>query len=164
MNAIDLLAALNTVEQDHRLVLDHIQALREAVTCLLDPEDPDREDVLDRLREISIYLGTAFEAHMEEEETTLFPLLEQAPPGGVELAARLREEHAEIRRRRAEFDDCLRVGEGLEGGPPRMVVADLVLYVWDLWELLHNHAHRETQAVQDCVARSLRRNLAPAST
>ncbi len=82
----------------------------------------------------------------------------------MDPAARLREEHAEIRRRRAEFDDCLRVGEGLEGGPRKMVVADLVLYGWDLWEYLHNHAHRETQAVQDFVARSLPRSRAPAST
>ena len=38
MNATELVAALNTVEQDHRLVLDKVQALKEAVCCLVDPE------------------------------------------------------------------------------------------------------------------------------
>jgi hypothetical protein len=45
-----------------------------------------------------------------------------------------------------------------------MVVGELVLYGWDVWELLHNRAHQETQAVQDCVVRSLPRSPTPAST
>jgi hypothetical protein len=31
MNATEVMAALNTVEQDHRLVLDRMQALKETV-------------------------------------------------------------------------------------------------------------------------------------
>jgi hypothetical protein len=152
MSTADLLAALNTVEQDHRLLLDNVQALREAVICLLDPEaDPTK--ALDRLREIEAYLATQFEAHMEEEETTLFPLLEREKSDGPALAARLREEHAEIRRRRSQFGDCLDVAEGLEGGPPRMVLMDLIVYGWDLWEFLDYHAHVETRAVHQCLPR-----------
>src|SRR5262245_28977529 len=139
MNTADFTAALNTVEQDHRILLDQIQALREAVTCLLDPDvDPTRG--VDRLREINAYLATQLEAHMEEEESTLFPLLEQEKPEGEALAARLRQEHAEIRRRRAEFEGCLDVGRELEGGPPRMLLLDLVIYGWELWEFLDCHA------------------------
>jgi hypothetical protein len=154
MDTANFLAALNTVEQDHRLVLDKVQALREAVTCLLDPDVADPAKVVDRLREIDTFLGTQFEAHMEEEETTLFPLLEQDSPEGADLAARLRREHAEIRRRRTEFGDCLAVAAGLEGGAPRMVLMDLIVYGWELWELLDYHAHIETRAVHQCLARS----------
>jgi hemerythrin-like domain-containing protein len=159
MNTADFTAALNTVEQDHRLLLDQIQALREAVTCLLDPDvDPTRG--VDRLREINAYLATQFEAHMEEEETTLFPLLEQDKPEGEALAARLRQEHAELRRRRAEFEGCLEVGRELEGGPPRMLLLDLIIYGWELWEFLDCHAHLETRAVRQYLARSFPRAAA----
>src|SRR6516165_9546552 len=153
MSAAELMAALNTVEQDHRLVLDKIQALKETVCRLLDPE-VNTAQVLDQLREIHTYLATQFEAHMEEEETTLFPLLEQQHAEGLELAARLRQEHAEIRRRREEFVNCLWVAGDLEGGPPPMALWDLLEYGWDLWEFLDNHAHVETRAVHQCVTRS----------
>ena len=36
-----------------------------------------------------------------------------------------------------------------------MVLRDLLAYGWELWELLDNHAHAETQAVHQCVAQSL---------
>ena len=155
MSAAELMAALNTVEQDHRLVLDKIQALKETVCRLLDPE-MNAGQVLDQLREIHAYLATQFEMHMEEEESTLFPLLEQEKPEGADLVARLRQEHAEIRRRREEFVNCLWVAGDLEGGPPPMVLWDLLQYGWDLWEFLDNHAHVETRAVHQCVNRSVR--------
>jgi iron-sulfur cluster repair protein YtfE (RIC family) len=155
MSTAQFLAALNTVEQDHRLVLDNVQALKDAISRLMDPDVEDPDGVLDQLREISAYLATQFEAHMEEEETTLFPLLERQPEGR-DLVARLRREHDEIRRRREEFGDCLAVAEGLEGGAPKMVLVDLLIYGWDLWEFLDNHAHLETQAVHKCLARSLK--------
>jgi hypothetical protein len=160
MTTADLITAFNTVEQDHRLVLDKVQALREAVTCLLDPEPENPTGVLDRLREVSACLATQFEAHMEEEESTLFPLLEQEKPEGADLVARLRQEHAEIRRRRAEFDDCLTVADGLEGGATRVVLMDLLIYGWDLWEYLDYHAHIETRAVHQCLAHAFRATTA----
>jgi hypothetical protein len=118
MNAAELTAALNTVEQDHRLVLDKIQALKDAVCRLLEPE-VDVAQVIDQHREIHAYLATQFEAHMEEEETTLFPLLERQGSEDSGLVVRLRQQHAEIRRRREEFGNCLRVAGDLEGGSLR---------------------------------------------
>jgi hypothetical protein len=162
MTTAELITAFNTVEQDHRLLLDKVQALREAVTCLLDPDPPNAAGVLARLQEINAYLATQFEVHMDEEETTLFPLLAHEGPEGADLAARLRQEHAEIRRRRAEFDDCLTVADGLEGGATRVVLMDLLIYGWDLWEFLDYHAHVETRAVHQCLARAFRGAAAPA--
>src|SRR3954453_21500861 len=128
MNATEVMAALETVEQDHRLVLDKAQALKETVSCLLDPKGMDPRRVLDRLQEISEYCATQLEAHMEEEETTQFPFLERHTPEGPELVARLRSEHDEIRRRREEFDNCLKVAAELEDGLPRAVQRDLLGY------------------------------------
>jgi hypothetical protein len=65
--------------------------------------------------------------------------------------ARLRQDHDDIRRRRQEFGDCLEIAESLDGGPPPMVVRDLLAYGWELWERLDNHAHAETQAVRQCI-------------
>jgi iron-sulfur cluster repair protein YtfE (RIC family) len=154
MKAAELMAALNAVEQDHQILLDKLQALKDAVGRLVDP-DGDMAKVLDQLREIHGYLATQLEAHMDEEETTLFPLLTSQGPGGTELVARLRQEHAEIRRRREEFANCLCVVGDLEDGPPRMVLWDLLEYGWDLWEFLDDHAHLETQAVHQYITRSV---------
>src|SRR5579872_4400227 len=103
MSAGEFMAALNTVEQDHQLVLDKVQTLKEAVSCLLAPEDPAPRQVLDRLRELNRDFSTQLACHMDEEEMTLFPLVERHAAGGPELVARLRKEHEEIRRKLQEF-------------------------------------------------------------
>ena len=154
MNATDLLPALNTVEQDHRLVLDKMRALKETACYLLDPGGTESRQVLQRLHQLHDYFTTRFTAHMEEEEATLFPLLEQHPPGGPEVVARLRREHAEIRRRCQELGNCLEVADGLEDEFPRMVLRDLFTYGWDLWELLDDHARTETRAVHRYLAQT----------
>jgi hemerythrin-like domain-containing protein len=152
---VESLAALNTVEQDHQLVLDKMRALKETVSCLLEPGDTGPRRALDRLRDLNEYFATHFAAHLEEEEATLFPFLERCNPAGPELVARLRREHGEIRRKREEFGNCLEVASELEDDLPRQVLRDLLDYGWDLWEFLDHHAHLETQAVHQCIGRSL---------
>jgi hypothetical protein len=155
MNTAEFMAALNTVEQDHSLVLDKMEALKETVSCLADLEGRDRRRGLTRLREINDYFATRFAAHMDEEEATLFPLLEKLMPGGRELVARLRQDHAAIQRKREEFGNCVDFAAELEEGLTKMVVRDLITYGWDLWELLDKHAHEETRAVRQCLAAHL---------
>ena len=155
MNANQFLAALSTVEQDHRLVLNKMQALKDAVGYLLDPQGTDPRQVVKQLRDLNDYFATHFASHMEEEETTLFPLLDQQEAGGPELVAHLRAEHAEILRKRQELGDCLEVADGMEPRLPRAVLRDLLGYGWELWELLDHHAHAETRAVHRCLAQSL---------
>ena len=82
MHIADFVAALNTLEQDHQLLLDRMQALKEMVGCLAEPESIDPPRVFGRLRELDKYFITQLTTHMDEEETTLFPLLEQFPPEG----------------------------------------------------------------------------------
>jgi hypothetical protein len=155
MTAAELKTALDTVEQDHRLVLDKVQALKEAVYRLLEPGAVPRR-FLDRLREINEYFATHFAAHLEEEEATLFPFLERHTPDGPGLVGRLRLEHEEIRRKREDFGNCVDVALQLEDGLPGAVRRDLLTLGWDLWELLDKHAHVETRAVQECVGRYFR--------
>lgn len=155
MNRAALMTALNTVEQDHRLVLDNVETLKETVSALLEPEGGGQR-ALGKLQELNAYFATQFEAHLEEEETTLFPLLEQQQPDGPGLVARLRREHEEFRSKRKEFENCLGLAVELEEGLTRMVLTDLLTYGLDLWELLDKHAHAESQAVHQCVARCLR--------
>jgi hypothetical protein len=151
MNADEFLLALSLVEEDHQLVLDKVRALREAVSYILDPA-ADPPGVVAQFRDAHRYFETHFESHLEEEEKGLFPLLEQQP-GGPDVVARLRQEHAAIRRGREEFGNCLHVAAELGDGITPTVVRDLLAYGWELWELLDRHAHAETVAVRQCVRR-----------
>jgi hypothetical protein len=154
LKTAEVLAALATVEQDHHLVAAKIRALKEAVCCLIDPDAVDCHYVLARLRDMHSYFHTHLEEHFAEEETTLLPLLEQMPAGGPELAERLRHEHAEIRRKFDEFGNCLTVACQVEDELPKMVLRDLLGYGWELWEILDDHAHIETRAVERCFAQA----------
>jgi hypothetical protein len=80
MNVAEVWAALNTVEQDHRLVLGKVQALKNAVNGLLDPENREARRVLDQLQDSDRYFATQFAQHMAEEEATLFRFLEKHQP------------------------------------------------------------------------------------
>jgi hemerythrin-like domain-containing protein len=155
MNNADLLFALNIVEEDHQLVLYKMQALKDALSQWLEPGSAALPAAVRRLRELHAYFVMKFESHMEEEETALFPLLERDAPDGATLAARLREEHKEIRRRCEEFDNSLAYAAQLDDELPRAVIRDLLRYGWEFWDYLDQHAHTETDAVRGCVARSL---------
>jgi hemerythrin-like domain-containing protein len=155
MNNADLLLALNVVEEDHQLVLHKMQALKDAVSLLLEPGSATLPRALRRLRELHAYFATKFESHMEEEETALFPLLERNAPGGPELAARLRGEHEEIRRRGEEFGNSLAYAAQLDDELPRAVVRDLLRYGWEFWDYVDQHAHTEMRAVRQCLAEVL---------
>jgi iron-sulfur cluster repair protein YtfE (RIC family) len=143
------------VEQDHQLVLDKVRSLKEAANSLLSPVDPASRQALDRLQELNNYFSTQLACHMDEEEVTLFPLLERQAPEGPALVAGLRQEHEEIRRKLEEFSNCLDVAGQLPDGLPRPVRRDLLTYSWDLWEILDTHAYRETHAIRDCLLQSL---------
>src|SRR5579885_3484712 len=153
MNATEVMAALDTIEQDHRLVLERMQALKETVNCLMYHGTKDIRQVLFKLREINKYFSTEFICHSDEEEQTLFPLLEQDHTGGKSLVTRLREEHDAIRRRCEEFDNSLQFALDLEDGLNKTVLRDVFIYGWRLWELLDDHARVETQAIQQYVER-----------
>jgi hemerythrin-like domain-containing protein len=155
-----VMAALNTIEQDHRLVLDRMQALKETVSCLIYRNSEDIRQLLFKLRDINKYFSTEFICHSDEEEETLFLLLEQANPQGTELAACLRAEHDAIRRRCEEFDNSLQVALDLEDGINKTVLRDVFIYGWRLWELLDDHARVETQAIHQCVESSLPKETA----
>jgi len=155
MNAAEFQAVVDTLEQDHHLVLDKMMALKQAVHCLFDPQPADVRRTLERLQELNRFFVTQFTNHLEEEEVTLFPLLERQGREGSELAARLRGEHTEIQHRLEEFNNCLQITVELEDTPPTAVRRDLLLYGWEFLEALDQHAHVETQAVGKCIARSV---------
>jgi hemerythrin-like domain-containing protein len=160
MDVAEFVTALKTVEQDHRLVLEKMQALKDTASCLLEPGDRDCRAALGRLREINDYFATQFAAHLKEEEAMLFPFLERQHTEGSALVDRLRRDHEEIRRHREEFGNCLEFGIELEDGVTKMVLRDILIYGYSLWELLDNHAHVETQAVHQCIGQHLHSDLA----
>jgi hypothetical protein len=154
MNAAELLAALNTVEQDHELVLKKVKALKNALSCLLDPDRADVPAVVEQLRDFNEYFTKEFSAHLTEEETALFPPLERHATGGPELVARLRQEHQDMCRKREEFAKYLGIAVEVGDELPRMVLRDLFTDGWLLWDMLDKHAHEETRAVNQCVMQS----------
>jgi hemerythrin-like domain-containing protein len=156
MDVRELAAALNTVEQDHQLVVDRVQALQEVVAALMSPADIDAAQVFGRLRELDNYFVTQFAVHMDEEEKTLFPLLERFAPDGAALAGRLRQEHTVLRRKLDDFGNCLQVALEVQDRPPRVVLRDLLTYTWELWDHLDKHAYAETQGIHESLQRHLR--------
>jgi hemerythrin-like domain-containing protein len=160
MNVNGVMAALNTVEQDHRLVLDRLQALKDTVDWLMSRTEKEAREGLLRLSEINKYFATEFACHMAEEEQTLFPLLEQHHPEGRELVARLRSEHDAIRHRCRELDDSVQIAIELEDGLRRAVLRDVYVYGWWLWEVLDDHARTETQAIHQCLESSMQSDAA----
>jgi hypothetical protein len=157
MTFADFVAALNTVEQDHQLVLDRVQALKEMVTCLLEPEKLDAKRVFGRLKELDDFFVTQFTIHMDEEEKTLFPLLEQFPAEGAALAKRLRQEHETLRGKMKEFSNSVGVALDLQDRPPAVLLRDLLIDAWELWEILDKHAHDETQGIQACLQKQMKK-------
>jgi iron-sulfur cluster repair protein YtfE (RIC family) len=165
MNATEFTAALHTLEKDHELVLEKMHALKETIGRLLSPDGLDTARELRKLRELDAYFAIELMTHMDEEEITLFPLLERQHPQGAALALRLRQEHEEIRRKLNAFNNSLGVAQELNDNLPRAVLWDLVVDGWELWELLDEHARLETDGVRQCVTRCFRdeANTAPAS-
>jgi hypothetical protein len=161
MSAAEVMAVLGTVEQDHRLVLEKMQSLKEALGCLLAPVEggPHVRCILGRIRESNRFFASQFAAHLEEEERTLFPFLERQRPDGPIIVDRLHRDHADIRRLRDELDKCLAVALEVEDDPPRMVLRDVLAFGWELWEALDNHAHLETQAAHQGAARYLQASV-----
>ena len=155
MDVGKLMAALAAVEQDHQLVVEKVQALKEAVTHLIDAEGAQPRRALERFQELDRFFSTRLMDHLQEEERDLFPFLEKELPDGAERVARLRREHDALTLKRKDFGVCLEVAVGLQEGLPRAVLSDLISYGWELWELLDTHAHTETQAIRQCVTRHL---------
>jgi hypothetical protein len=160
MNTAEFMAALNTVEQDHLLVLDKIQALKETVSFMEEAGGGATRRGLASLRALNGYFAAQFASHIAEEETTLFPVLEKYLPGGRARVARFRLDHEEILRKREELGNCVAFATELEEGLSKMVVRDLVAYGWELWDLLDKHAHEDTQAIHECIAASLADDVA----
>jgi hemerythrin-like domain-containing protein len=155
MDVIEVAAALSTVEQDHHLVVDKLQALHEVVAALMSPAEIDVPEVFGRLRELDNYFVTQFTTHMDEEEKTLFPLLERVTPDGAALVEHLRQDHTELRGKLNDFSNCLSVALELQDRPPRVVLRDLLTYSWQLWDLLDRHAYEETHGIHECIRRHL---------
>jgi len=152
INLDQFMAALKVVEDDHQLVLEKVQALRNALCCLSEAGEQQPHQAIAILKDLSAFFGARFAKHMEEEEKNLFPFLEQTVPEGGSLVARLRLDHTAILNKRQEFADCLEIAaELMDDGLSRAVLLDLVAFGLELWELLDAHAHAETQAIRQCM-------------
>jgi hypothetical protein len=152
MNLDQFMVALKVVEDDHQLVLEKVQALRNTLHCLSETGEGQSQQVITKLQGLNDFLGTRLAAHLEEEERTLFPFLEQSFPEGGALVARLRLDHAAILEKQREFANCLEIAaELVDDGLTRVVLLDLLAFGLELWELLDAHAHTETQAIRQCL-------------
>ena len=85
-------AALETVEQDHQLVLDRVQALKELVAALMAPEDFDAPLVFAGSGAGQLFRHAVPHPHGRGREDAL-SAAGGARPEGAALAERLRQEH-----------------------------------------------------------------------
>jgi hemerythrin-like domain-containing protein len=153
VKAAQLKAAVDTVEQDHELLVQKLKALKDTIYCLLEPAKTTSSQMVDELVEFNKYFAIKFEVHLEEEETTLFPLLEKYTSTGAEVVARLRQQHNDIRRKRQEFEDCLETAAGLkEDNIAPSILQKLLHYGLDFWGQLDAHAHTEGSELHQCIS------------
>jgi hypothetical protein len=152
INLDQFMAALKVVEDDHQLVLEKVQALAKALNCLRETGERQPNQVIASLQGFNEFLGSRLASHLEEEERTLFPFLEQFCPEGGSLVARLRMDHTAILSKCREFANCLQIAaELVDDGLSRAVLLDLLAFGLELWELLDAYAHTETQAIRQCL-------------
>jgi Hemerythrin HHE cation binding domain len=152
VNLDQFMAALKVVEDDHQLVLEKVQALEKVLHCLSETGERQPNRVIASLQGFDEFLGSRMASHLEEEERTLFPFLEQSSPEGGSLVARLRMDHTAILSKRQEFANCLEIAaEIADDGLTRAVLLDLVAFGLELCELLDAQAHCETQAIRQCL-------------
>lgn len=154
MEISELMAVMNTVEEDHRQVLENLQALKETLRSLTGTERSPCP-VLVRLNEETNRFTKRFAEHTREEEKTLFPFLAEHLPDEPNLVGGLRQQHDAISRKREEFRDCLAMAQELGDGLSRAVLLDVLASGWELLDLLDEHAREETKAVQKCFSRYL---------
>lgn len=154
MEITELMAVMKAVEEDHRQVLDKLQALQAALGCLTGTEKSPWP-ILTRLGEVNTLLARRSAEHAAEEERTLFPFLVQNLPDEPHLVEDLRHEQDEINHKREEFGDSLVMAQQLGSGISRAILLDVIASGWELLDLLDRHAHAETAAVQKCFSRFL---------
>lgn len=155
-NLDHLFAALRIVEQDHQLVVEKAQALRSALAYLRETGDRQAPQVIGNLRRLNEFFESHLAAHMEDEERTLYPLLENSMVEGSALVDQLTAEHTAIVTKYREFADCLQIAAEVgEDGLAHSVVLDLLAFGLDLWEALDAHARTETQAIRQCLVSAL---------
>lgn len=151
MEISKLMAVMNTVEEDHRQVLDTLKELRESLETLSGTDSPCT--VLKRLHEVNAGFAARFARHASDEERTLFPFLAENLPEETELVNELEREHQEIITKFGEFQNCLDVGDELEDKVPHAILLDVLAFGWELLDLMDRHAHHETSAVQRCFSK-----------
>ncbi len=153
MEIDQLIAVMGAVEQDHRLVLKKVKALKEALGCLSGIEK-EPTPVLEKLQELKRFLENRFGRPTKKEEV-LFSFLKQNLAEKPDVVESLRHEYGEINRKREEFGDCLDLAQGLGNGLTRAVLLDVLAFGFELWDLLDLHVYHETKAVQECFSRFL---------
>jgi hypothetical protein len=103
--------ALVPLSRDHHFALRHCLWLRRAAA------GPEPSHAAPVAREFLAFHRTELTAHMEDEETVLFPAVERFDPEGT---SRLQREHREIHALAARLDDTLKTGQD-----PRALMSDV---------------------------------------
>jgi hypothetical protein len=98
----DIQQSFRTVDEDHALLLGQMKALEDAIS-LLREDDRDDSHVLPVLAQLRHYFLSDLLPHLLREETEFLPVVTRLVANGTSKAARVRDEHGQLRRRIEQF-------------------------------------------------------------
>ena len=146
------MAVLKTVEDEHQVLLEKVQALRTGLGSLRDARAFQSQQTIQTLQSLGSYFTTSLALHLHDDEQRLLPLLEQSGAEGVSLMEVVKKDHAAILAKLEVFADCLEVAAELDDGDlSRTALVDLTIFGTELCDLLDVHIRREMQAICDCL-------------
>jgi hemerythrin-like domain-containing protein len=138
---------LETVREDHELVVEQLGVLEELESTLGGDGGPHLDRTLESLRAASRFFQTKLLPHLQEEEQGLFRLFRDCLPKGSTLVYELEAEHAQMR------ELCERLHEEVAllrhvKNRRAPVFSDLRDLCARIARLLEQHAERENTLVE----------------
>lgn len=145
---------VETIREDHDILLRQIRILDEAL-ALFEQDEHHESQVLQVLAQVEQYFRDDVLQHLQQEEKTFIPPVEQLLPDGGRKAVRLREEHHWLRGAVEVFESALSQAVHAESESKSALFHRLAAESRTILNYLNAHAAYESELMREMLARKL---------